>query len=155
MRTARTPAVSVSTPVPTTTGLAAGAPGPPGSPTSTAVWLLAAVVLRVEVGSELETVVGPAHQSSHAASVPIMLTSITRPVTVSLADITGTLRSATSPALVVPPTAFLTFRRLQPHSGYYWGGWLGLNSGGFLTAVVLLMIVEAKLATVVAPAHEV
>ena len=107
MRTARTPAVSVSTPVPTTTGLAAGAPGPPGSPASTAVWLLAAVVLRVEVGSELEAVVAPAHQASLAASVPVMLTPVSGSVTVALANITGTLGGAAPPPVVVPPAAFL------------------------------------------------
>ena len=153
MRTAGTLAEPVPAPLPAATAAAAVTPGCPGSPASTAVRVFAAVVLRVEVGSELEAVVGAAHQASSAASVAVMLTSVLRAVTVALADITGTLRSATPPVLVVPPAAFLALRRLQPDSWNDLGRWLGLNSGGFLTAVVLGVIVEAKLEAVVGAAH--
>ena len=155
MRTAGPLAEPVPGPAAQPTALAAGAELSPLAPASTAVRLLAAVVLRVEVGSELEAVVGAANQAGPAASVAVMLTSVVRPVTVSLADITGTLRSATPPVLVVPPAAFLALRRLQPDSWYDLGCWLGLNSGGFLTAVVLGVIVETKLEAVVGAAHQV
>jgi len=155
VRTAGTLAEPVSGPAPHTTALAAGAEASPLTPASTAVWVFAAVVLGVEVSPELETVVTPTHQSSSAASVAVMLTSVIRSVTVSLANITGTLWSAAPPPLVVPAAALLALRRLQPDSGYYWCGWLALNCGGFLTAVVLGVIVETKLEAVVGAAHQV
>ena len=109
MRTAGTLAVPVSGPPAHTTALAAGAEASPLAPASTAVWVFTAVVLGVKIGTELETVVTPTHQSSLAASVAVMLTSITRSVTVALANITGTLRSAAPPPVVVPPAALLTW----------------------------------------------
>jgi len=62
----------------------------------------------VEVSSELEAVVTPADEARPAASVTVMLTSVSRSVTVSLTYITGTLRSTASPALVVPAAALLS-----------------------------------------------
>ena len=108
MRTAGTLAVPVSGPPAHTTALAAGTELSPLAPASTAVRVFTAVVLGVEVGAELEAVVAPTHQSALAASVAVMLTSIVRSVTVSLANITGTLWGAASPPLVVPPAALLT-----------------------------------------------
>ena len=106
--TAGTLAVPVPAPLATATGPGAATPGSPLAPASTAVRLLAAVVLRVEVSSELEAVVGAAHQASSAASVAVMLASVSRSVTVALANITGTLRGAAPLTVVVPPAALLT-----------------------------------------------
>ena len=107
MRTAGPLAEPVPGPAAQPTALAAGAELSPLAPASTAVRLLAAVVLRVEVGSELEAVVGAAHQASSAASVAVMLASVSRSVTVALPNITGTLRGAASLTVVVPSAAFL------------------------------------------------
>ena len=107
MRTAGTLAEPVPRPAAQSTALAAGPELSPLPPTSTAVRVLATVVLRVEVGSELEAVVAPAHQASSAASVPVMLTPVSGSVTVALANITGTLGGAAPPPVVVPPAAFL------------------------------------------------
>jgi len=76
------------------------------------LWSVTAVVLLVEVGAKLFTVVTPAHQVSPAALVPIVSAAVERSVTVSLAQATGLLRSAATSAIVVPSTAPLTCRRL-------------------------------------------
>ena len=73
--------------------------------TSATIRILAAVILGMEVCSKLEAVVGATHQISSAARITIMLTSITRPVTVSLSNVTRVVRSAAPPAVIVPPTA--------------------------------------------------
>ena len=118
MRTAGALAEPVPRPAAQSTALAAGPELSPLPPTSTAVRVFTAVVLLVEVGPELEAVVAPAHQASPAPSVAVMLTPVIRAVTVALADITGTVRTAAPPALVVPPAALLALRRLQPDSWY-------------------------------------
>ena len=107
MRTAGSLAVPVSGPPPHTTRLVTVAELSPLAPASTAVRVFAAVVLGVEVGTELETVVTPADQPCLAASVTVMLTSVMRSVTVSLANITGTLGGAASLPVVIPPATFL------------------------------------------------
>ena len=84
--------------------------------TSSTTGQFTAVVLLVEVGSELPTVVAATHQTSPAAPVAVVKSAVSRAVTVALADITGTLWSAAPPALVVPSAALLTWRRLLPHS---------------------------------------
>jgi len=76
----------------------------------------------MEVSSELEAVVAPTDEARPAASVAVMLTSVARPVTVSLADIAGTGGSTTPPALVVPAAAFLSWWRLQEDSRLRQGG---------------------------------
>ena len=107
MRTAGPLAEPVPCPAAQPTALAAGAELSPLAPASTAVRVLAAVVLGVEVGPELEAVVGAAHQAGPAASVAVMLTSVLRSVTVALTNIAGTLWGATSLPVVVPSAAFL------------------------------------------------
>ena len=84
--------------------------------TSSTTGQFTAVVLLVEVGSELPTVVAATHQTSPAAPVAVVKSAVSRAVTVALADITGTLWSAAPPALVVPSAALLAWRRLLPHS---------------------------------------
>ena len=72
-------------------------------------WFLTAVIFLVIIETELETVVAAAHQLSLAASMAVVLTSVSRTVTVSLSLPTGQLRSATSPAIVIPPRTPLTW----------------------------------------------
>ena len=80
-----------------------------------------AVVLLVEVGPELLTVVAPTHQASPAASVAIIDSSITSTVTVSLTLPARLLRSAAPPPVIVPTSAPLARRRSQGGSRhYYW-----------------------------------
>ena len=67
--------------------------------TSATIRILAAVILGMEVCSKLEAVVGPTHQISSAASVAVIVTSVTRTVTITLTLVTGVLRSAASPVL--------------------------------------------------------
>merc|ERR1719154_50348 len=74
---------------------------------------LAAVILLVVVGAKLEAVVGATYQVSLAASVAVITTAISGPITVTLTLITGGLRSAASLAIVIPPSTSLTCRRLQ------------------------------------------
>ena len=80
-----------------------------GSGDNWGCWLLTAVIFRMVILSELETVVTPTHQLALAASVAVVLTPVPRTVTVSLSLPTGQLRSATSPAIVVPPRTPLTW----------------------------------------------
>ena len=84
------------------------------------VVLLAAVVLLVVIQSELSAVVAATDQPGPAASVTIVSSPVRGAVTVSLADITGTLWGAAPPALVVPSAALLPRRRLQPDSSCCW-----------------------------------
>ena len=60
---------------------------------------LAAVILLMVVVTKFFAVVGPTHQISSAASVAVILTSITRTITVTLTLVTRVLRSATSSVL--------------------------------------------------------
>ena len=126
--------------------------------TSTTAREFTAVVLLVEVGSELFTVIAATHQTSPAAPVSVVSSAVSRAVTVALADITGTVRTAAPPALVIPPAALLAWRRLLPDpSCHHWSrGWRGrFRSGGRpLAAVVLRVIVETKLEAVVGAAHQ-
>ena len=71
-------------------------------------WLLTAVVLLVVVQTELLAVVGAAHQISSAAPVAVIVTAISRTVTVTLTLVTGGLRSAASPALEIAARTSLT-----------------------------------------------
>jgi len=66
----------------------------------------------VVISAELPAVVAATHEVSLTASVAIMLTSITRSVTVPLSLPTGLLRSTTSPAtkIVSPRTPLAWFR---------------------------------------------
>ena len=80
-------------------------------------WLLTAVIFRMVIFSELETVVTSTHQVSLAASVAIVLTSVPRSVTVSLSFVTGLVWGTTSPAIVVPPRTPLTWPRLGGDTG--------------------------------------
>ena len=59
------------------------------------------------VSSELEAVVAAAHQVSLTAGVAIIETSITRPVTVPLALLTGIFWGAASLTVIVPTSASL------------------------------------------------
>ena len=61
--------------------------------------LLAAVILLMVVMSELLAVVWATHQISSAASVAVIVTSITRTITITLTLVTRVLRSATSSVL--------------------------------------------------------
>jgi len=121
VRTGGSLAVPAPAPLTSATALRAAGPLTPLAPTSTTVWELTAVVLGVEVSSELEAVVTPADQAGPAASVTVMLTSVSRSVTVSLTYITGTLRSTASPAVVVPAAALLSWGRLQEGSWMRFG----------------------------------
>ena len=66
MRTPGALAEPVPAPLPTATANRTATPGSPLAPASTAVRVFTAVVLGVEVGTELETVVTPTHQPSLA-----------------------------------------------------------------------------------------
>jgi len=63
----------------------------------------------VVVSSELETVVGAAHQISLAAGMTIIETAVPRSVTVALALVTGIFRGAASLTVIVPTSASLTW----------------------------------------------
>ena len=54
------------------------------------------------IKTKLETIVTPALQVSNTSSVAIVLASVSRAITVSLAFLTRLLRGAASPAIVVP-----------------------------------------------------
>ena len=68
---------------------------------------IAAVILLVVVGAKLEAVVGAADEVTLAAPVAVIVAAITRPVTVTLALVTGGLRSAAPLAVIIPPGASL------------------------------------------------
>jgi len=117
---------------------------------------LAAVVLGVVVGAKLEAVVGAADEVTLAAPVAVIVAAITRPVTVTLALVTGGLRSAAPLAVIIPPGASLARRRLQGHASRDQGQ--RLRDGQSLrkvAAVVLLVEVCPELLAVVAPTHQV
>ena len=71
-------------------------------------WPLTAVVLLVKVEAKLLAVVGATNQPRLAASVTIILSSISRSITVSFPLIAGILRSAASSAVVVSARTSLT-----------------------------------------------
>ena len=60
------------------------------------------------VGSKLETVVGATDEVSLAASVSIIVTAITRTITVTLSLIAGVLRGAAPLTIVISASASLT-----------------------------------------------
>ena len=67
-----------------------------------------AVVLLVEVGPELLTVVAPTLQVPPAAPVTVVGPAVQGAVTVTLAQTTRLLGGAATPPIVVPSTASLT-----------------------------------------------
>jgi len=117
---------------------------------------LTAVILGVVVGTKLETVVGPTHQISSAASVAVIVTSITRTITVSLTLVTRVLRSAASLSIIISPGTSLTCRRLQRHTSGDQGKRLRDSQSLWkVAAVILLVEVCSELLAVVAAAHQV
>ena len=107
------------------------------------------------VGSELLAVVTPTNQSSSAAAVTVIDSSISGSITVSLALTTGLLGSTAPPPVVVTAPASLTRGRSQGSSGQDdWRRGLGkvLRT---VTAVVLLVVISSELLAVVTPTHEV
>jgi len=117
---------------------------------------LTTIILGVEIMSKLFTIVAPAHQVSLAPFITIMLTSITRSITVSLSLITGILRCAASLAIIVPAPASLASWRQQWYPRLSHCHWIDiLNCLGQVTAVILGMIICSKLETVVSPTHQV
>merc|ERR1719447_254754 len=153
VRTGGSLAVPAPAPLTSATALRAAGPLAPLAPTSTPVWELTAIVLGVEVSSELEAVVTPTDQARLTALVTVMLTSVSRSVTVSLTYITGTLRSTTSPTLVVSAATFLPWGRLKEDSWLRFGRRCG--DRWLLTAVVFRMIVQSELKTVVTPTDKI
>jgi len=107
---------------------------------------LAAVILFVVVGAKLEAVVGATYQVPLATSMAVIVAAISGPITVTLTLVTGGLRSTAPPAVVIPTNTSLTCRRLQ--------GYGGLNQGP-LAAVILLVVVGAKLEAVVGATYQV
>jgi len=110
----------------------------------------------MEVGAELETVVGATHEVSLTSSMTVIGTSISRSITVSFSFITWILWSTASLAVVVSTSTSLTCRRFKGNS---WQ-WLRSRSCGQesfrkVTAVILLMVVETKLLAVVAATDKV
>ena len=97
------------------------------------------------VKPELETIVTPTHEVSLTASVSVMLTPVTRPVTVSLSLTTRLLWSTAPPSSgIVPAGTPLARPRLQGRRGLI----------GSLTAVVPGVIVRPKLLAVVLATDE-
>ena len=80
--------------------------------TSTTIRVFAAVILGMEVCPKLEAVVGPAHQIPPAARVTVMLAPVTRPVTVTLSNVTRIVRGAATPAVIVSSTALFTWDKI-------------------------------------------
>ena len=125
----------------------------------------------MEVSSKLEAVVAPADQVAPTPGVTVMLAPVTRPVTVALAHVTRAVRGAAPSSVIVSTTALFpcakylgnkikpTFQStlgwLQPDPFRNFDHWSVLNWWRLLTAVILLMVVVAKLPAVVAPTHEV
>ena len=123
------------------------------------------------VSSELEAVVAAADKISLAACVAVIDSAVKRSVTVSLAFITGILRSAASPSLVVPASAPLAWQQSnvsrEIKSCQTWGriygdpgsdDWRRSLCGEALrqvTAVILGVIEQSKLPAVVAATHEI
>ena len=66
----------------------------------------------MEVCPKLEAVVGPAHQIPSAARVTVMLAAVTRPVTVTLSNVTRIVRGAATPAVIVSSTALFTWDKI-------------------------------------------
>jgi len=117
---------------------------------------LTAVILGVVVGTKLETVVGAADEVTLAASVTVIVTSITRTITVTLTLVTRVLRSAASLAVIISPGTSLTCRRLQRHTSR--DQRKRLRDGQSLwkvAAVILLVEVCSELLAVVAATHQV
>eukprot|EP00092_Neocalanus_flemingeri_P095619 GFUD01121656.1.p1 GENE.GFUD01121656.1~~GFUD01121656.1.p1 ORF type:complete len:108 (+),score=7.19 GFUD01121656.1:124-447(+) len=73
-------------------------------------WLLATIILLMVVLSKLFAIIASTHKSSFTSLMAIMLTSISRTVTISLSFVTRILRSAASSPLVVTTTAPLSCR---------------------------------------------
>ena len=72
------------------------------------LWSVTAVVLLMEVGPELLTVVAATPQVPPAALVTVVGPAVQGAVTVTLAQTTGLFGSAATSPIVVPPTAPLT-----------------------------------------------
>jgi len=117
---------------------------------------LTAVILGMVVSSKLETVVGATDEVSLAASVSVIVTAITRTVTVTLSLIAGVLRGAAPLAIVIPASTSLTCRRLKGNTSRDQGQRLRDSQGlRKVTAVILFMEVCAKLLAVVAATDQV
>lgn len=117
---------------------------------------LTAVILGVIVGTKLETVVGAADEVTLAASVAVIVTSVTRTVTVTLTLVTRVLRSAASLTIIIPPSTSLTCGGLQRHTS--WDQGKGLRDSQSLwkvAAIILLVEVCSELLAVVAATHQV
>ena len=121
------------------------------------LWPLTAVILGVIVGAKLETVVGAADEVTLAASVAVIVTAVTRTITITLTLVTGVLRSAASPAsFKVPAETSLVGRRVEGYPGSDdRGRSLHCQAVGQVTAVVFGMIVQPELPAVVTPTHQV
>jgi len=115
LRSAAPPPVIVPTPAPLSGWWIQGGPGHDhwSGGAGQVLREVTAVVFLVEVGSELLTVVAPAHQVTLAAPVSVIHPAVQRTVTVALPQATGLLRSAASLPVVVPPPAPLAFRRIE------------------------------------------
>jgi len=117
---------------------------------------LTAVILGVVVGTKLETVVGAADEVTLAASVTVIVTSITRTITVTLTLVTRILRSAASLTVIISSGTSLTCRGLQRHTSR--DQRKRLRDGQSLwkvAAVILLVEVCSELLAVVAATHQV
>jgi len=117
---------------------------------------LTAVILGMVVGTKLETVVGAADEITLAASVAVIVTSVTRTITVTLTLVTRVLRSAASLTVIISPGTSLTCRRLQRHTSGDQGKRLRDSQSLWkVAAVILLVEVCSELLAVVAAAHQV
>jgi len=146
-----------------TTGGRAGTPLGPGTPPYLLLsipWApsssLTAVVLLVVVSSKLLAVVAATHKVSTASSVPVIETSISCSVTVSLSLPTRILWCAASPPVIVTASAALSCWRVKRNPWEEDRSWsLRNNRRCYVTAVILLMEVKTKLLAVIAATHKV
>jgi len=100
--------------------------------------------------TELFAVVGPAHQISLAASVAVIVTSVTRTITVTLTLVTRVLRSATPSVPVVPARTPLARFGLKWNAEIHWRSrFLWLGSWRLHAAVIFGMENVSKLFAVV------
>merc|ERR1719270_2694876 len=109
----------------------------------------------MEVGSKLEAIVGSTNKISFTSLVSIMLSSISRSITVSLSLITWILRSAASLAIKIATSTSLSLWRLYRnstldirndvlHSQCLW----------IITTIILWMIICTELPAIVAATNQ-
>jgi len=116
---------------------------------------LAAVVLLVEVLSELFAVVAAADEPGLAARVAVILTPVQRSVAVALAFVAGVFWSAASSPAIFSSAASLARRwKLGSIWELSFCNYDGLRVFSSLAAVVLGVVVVAELLAVVAAAHQ-